>query len=408
MSGGFEVIVPNDKGDWINQRGDTFDNFIALAPETKFDAAAKSFFATYSNGLKTQRDAWAYNFSRDALAVNIQTTIDYYNTHKTTDIDSKKFVWSDLSKSNKLRRLVYKFNAAHIVESTYRPFCREQLYFDERLNDRRGQFPKFFPTGGEDNLLICVSGIGGEKELSAFITNRITDLNALHSGTQCFPLYWYAEPVQGGLFGDNSTRRDGVTDWILRRARELYGNTVTKADIFYYVYGFLHLPKYREKFSSELKKSLPKIFLVDDAQKFWQLSRAGRALADLHLNYERQPAPEGVEVVGAERGNFHVTKLRFASKDDRTILVYNSDVTIRNIPPRSFEYVVNGRSPLEWIIDRYQIKRDKASGLVNDANDWGSEHGNPRYILDLILSCLTVSLRTLDIVDALPEIDFDA
>ena len=408
LSGGFEVIVPNDKGDWINQRGDTFDNFIALAPETKFDAAAKSFFATYSNGLKTQRDAWAYNFSRDALAVNIQTTIDYYNTHKTTDIDSKKFVWSDLSKSNKLRRLVYKFNAAHIVESTYRPFCREQLYFDERLNDRRGQFPKFFPTGGEDNLLICVSGIGGEKELSAFITNRITDLNALHSGTQCFPLYWYAEPVQGGLFGDNSTRRDGVTDWILRRARELYGNTVTKADIFYYVYGFLHLPKYREKFSSELKKSLPKIFLVDDAQKFWQLSRAGRALADLHLNYERQPAPEGVEVVGAERGNFHVTKLRFASKDDRTILVYNSDVTIRNIPPRSFEYVVNGRSPLEWIIDRYQIKRDKASGLVNDANDWGSEHGNPRYILDLILSCLTVSLRTLDIVDALPEIDFDA
>ncbi|MBR1805543.1 MAG: hypothetical protein IJ774_04045, partial [Selenomonadaceae bacterium] len=233
---------------------------------------------------------------------------------------------------------------------------------------------------------------------------------------QCFPLYWYTErkgqvPLNfDGKKNPNPKkafeRRDGVTQWILLRAQDLYGNTVTKADIFYYVYGFLHLPKYREKFSSELKKSLPKIFLVDDAATFWQLSKAGRELADLHLNYERQPAPDGVEVVGD--GDYHVTKLRFPSKDDRTTLIYNDRITIRNIPPRSFEYIVNGRSPLEWIIDRYQVKRDKASGLVNDANAWGIEHGNARYVLDLILSCLTVSLKTLDIVDALPEIDFDA
>ena len=271
---------------------------------------------------------------------------------------------------------------------------------------RRGQMDEFFPHGNDENLLICVSGIGGEKELSAFITNQTIDLNALHSGTQCFPLYWYERSAQGNLFNENLTRRDGVTNFILHRAQENYGEHVTREDIFYYVYGFLHLPAYREKFSAELKKSLPKIFLVDDAETFWALSKAGRSLAAVHLNYESQPPPAGVEVIGAEKNNFSVTKLRFASKSDRTTLIYNSDVTIKNIPPRSFDYVVNGRSPLEWIIDRYQVKTDTASKIVNDPNAWATEHDKPRYILDLILSCLTVSLKTLDIVDALPQVKF--
>ena len=196
-----------------------------------------------------------------------------------------------------------------------------------------------------------------------------------------------------------------MSDWILRRAQEIYGN-VTREDIFYYVYGFLHLPGYREKFAAELKKSLPRIILVDDAQKFWHLSRAGRELAEIHLNYENQP-PAQVEIVGTEQNDFRVQKMRFA-KDDRTTLIYNRHIKIKNIPPRSFDYVVNGRSPLEWLIDRYQVKTDKASGIINDANAWGIEHNNPRYILDLILSCITVSLKTLDIVENLPEIDFDA
>ena len=152
---------------------------------------------------------------------------------------------------------------------------------------------------------------------------------------------------------------------------------------------------------------MPRIILTPDAKKFWQLSRAGRNLAEIHLNYESQPPPEGVEVIGAEKNNFAVKKLRFASKDDRTTLIYNEHITIKNIPPRSFEYVVNGRSPLEWIIDRYQIKTDSASGIVNNPNDWAIEHDNPRYILDLILSSITVSLKTLDIVDSLPIMNFD-
>ena len=215
----FKAITPNERGDWINQRGDLFDTFIPLAPDKKFDGAAESFFVTYSNGLKTQRDAWCYNFSRSALESNMRTTIDYYNTHETTEIDSTKFVWSDLSKSNKNRGIKYFFNDAQIVDAVYRPFCKSNLYYAENLNDRRGQFPKFFPTDGEDNLLICVSGIGGEKNLSVFITDKIIDLNALHSGTQCFPLYWYEAAAQGSLFGRCCTRCDGVSDWIMRNAQ---------------------------------------------------------------------------------------------------------------------------------------------------------------------------------------------
>ena len=174
------------------------------------------------------------------------------------------------------------------VESIYRPFCKEILYYDKYLNHRRYQMPKLFPTGKEENLLICVSGVGSSKDLSAFITNRITDIQFQFNG-QCFPLYWYEEARQGTLgkdFGDDTELRDGISDFIWNRAKLLYGLDVSKEDIFYYVYGFLHLRSYREKFSAELKKSLPRIILTD---KFWELSRAGRQLAEIHLNYESQP-----------------------------------------------------------------------------------------------------------------------
>lgn len=436
LNGGFTQIFPNERCDWINQRGNVFETFIPLHDlqipcgwNSSFEAKNQleisftqkksrndamqipcgwNLFITRSNGLKTQRDAWCYNFSCSELEKNIQTTIDFYNTHEPTEIDPKKITWTRATVQNKNRGRELEFDAKKIVESMYRPFCKANLYYDRALNEMTYQVPKLFPTGDEENLLICVTAASSRGDFSVFITNKITDLAFAVDGVQCFPLYWYERSAQGNLFGENLTRRDGVTDFILRRAQENYGSRVTREDIFYYVYGFLHLPAYREKFSAELKKSLPRIFLVDDAQIFWQLSKAGRELAAVHLNYENQPPPAGVEVIGAEKNNFAVTKLRFASKDDRTTLIYNSDVTIKNIPPRSFEYVVNGRSPLEWIIDRYQVKTDKDSGIVNDPNAWATEHDKPRYILDLILSCLTVSLKTLDIVDGLPQVEFGA
>ena len=250
------------------------------------------------------------------------------------------------------------------------------------------------------------------------IVDKIPDFH-FNGDTQCFPLYWYTErkgQQKLDLDGEKKSsaekifeRHNGVTDWILRRAWELYGVDVTREDIFFYVYGFLHLPGYRKTFANELKKSLPRIFLVADAKKFWALSKAGRALAEIHLNYETQPPAEvQLEIRNEELGIdvFRVKKLKLV--DDRRTLIYNEHITIKNIPPRSFDYVVNGRSPLEWIIDRYQIKTDTASGIVNDANAWGTEHGKARYILDLILSAITVSLKTLAIIDDLPAVDFDA
>ena len=402
LSDEFKLLTPNDKGDWINQRGNLFETFIPLH-ESKNPYIWNFFFAR-SRGLETGRDAWIYNYSREKLGKNVQTTIDFYNSHSPTDFDPKKFVWTSSARQNKNRGLKIDFDAEKFLEGMYRPFCKTNFYFGDALIHRRGQMDSFFPTGYE-NLLICVSGVGGEKELSTIITDKIIDLNALHSGTQCFPLYFYEEARQGTLgkdFGEKMERRDGISDWAMRNAQCVMRNDkITKEDIFYYVYGFLHLRSYREKFSAELKKSLPRIILTD---KFWELSRAGRELAAIHLNYERQPAPDGVEVIGD--GDFRVKKLKLV--DDRKILLYNEHITIKNIPPRSFEYVVNGRSPLEWIIDRYQIKKDKPSGIINDPNAWAAEHGNPRYILDLILSSITVSLKTLDIVENLPEIDFDA
>ncbi|MBQ7477074.1 MAG: DEAD/DEAH box helicase, partial [Selenomonadaceae bacterium] len=402
LSDEFKIITPNDKGDWINQRGNDFENFIPLAPAKKFDATAQSFFSTYSCGLQTNRDAWVYNFSHSELEKNIQLTIDYYNTHTPLDVDPTKITWASSTVSYKNRGQKIIFDSAKIFHGIYRPFCKENVYYDEYLNHRRYQLPKIFPTGNEENFLICVPGIGDSKNFSAFIVNKICDLG-IEGASQCFPLYWYEAAAQGNLFGDSYERRDGVTEFILGRAKILYGLDVTREDIFYYVYGFLHLPAYREKFSAELKKSLPRIFLVEDAKKFWALVKAGRELAEIHLHYEEQEPPAQVEVVGG--GNYRVKKLRFA-KDDRTTLIYNEYITIKNIPLKSFEYVVNGRSPLEWIMDRYQVKVDSASGIENNPNDWCDEHGDEKYILNLILSCITVSMKTLEIVENLPAVEF--
>ncbi|MBQ7706014.1 MAG: DEAD/DEAH box helicase [Selenomonadaceae bacterium] len=400
----FKIIVPNEKGDWINQRGNDFETFLPLAPDKKFDAAAQSFFVVNSNGLNTNRDSWSFNFSKTELEKNIQSTIDFYNNNTSENIDSTKIIWTRATKQNKQRGTKYKFDANKIFETMYRPFCKQNFYYDKNLIEMMYQMKKIFPIGNEENLLICVQS-GENKNISVFIVDKIFERQFQFNG-QCFPLYWYKVADKGGniqLAGmETYTRQDGVTDFILNQARLMYGDAVTKEDIFYYVYGFLHLPSYREKFSADLKKSLPRIFLVNEPRKFWQLAKAGRELAEIHLNYERQPAAN-VEVIQTGE-NYRVEKLRLSK--DKTALIYNEFITIKNIPARAFEYVVNGRSPLEWIIDRYQIKTDKASGITNNPNDWCDEHNKPRYILDLILSCITVSLKTLDIVENLPSVDF--
>ncbi len=203
-------------------------------------------------------------------------------------------------------------------------------------------------------------------------------------------------------------RRDGVSDFILERARKQYdAKNITKEDIFFYVYGFLHSPEYRETFSNDLKKMLPRIPLVDDVRDFWSFSKSGRELAELHLNYEQVPRYEGVNVIGEDTGFFKVEKMRFPKKDQKDTIIYNSKISIQNIPSEAYEYVVNGKSAIEWVMERYQITTHKESQITNDPNDWSEEVGNPRYILDLILSVINVSVQTVEIVKNLPKLKFD-
>ena len=187
----------------------------------------------------------------------------------------------------------------------------------------------------------------------------------------------------------------------------MYGKTVGKEDIFYYVYGFLHSPEYRELFANDLKKMLPRLPLVEDVRDFWKFSKAGRALAELHLNYESVAPCDEVVVTGADSSFFTVEKMRYPKKDQKDTIHYNSKITITNIPAKAYDYVVNGKSAIDWIMERYAVTTHKDSGIKNDPNDWADEVANPRYILDLLLSVINVSVQTVDIVNDLPKVKFE-
>lgn len=441
----WKTLKPNEHGDWISLRNDLFGTFIPLALEKKFDLKNQSFFITNSNGVKTNRDAWSYNSSQEGLKINISNSIDYYNTQVDgfqkakilnpdlipedfIDFDKTKFAWDysqkvDIGKSRK-----YTFNKSSINNSIYRPFFKQKFYFDRDLINRVYQIPKMFPNTTLRNKIVCVSGVGVTKDFSTIIADTIPDLELIGK-SQCFPLYYYEErKVQQRTLFDNADgegdyiRRDGVSDFILERAKKQYGKNVTKEDIFYYVYGFLHSPEYRTKFANDLKKMLPRLPLVEDVRDFWAFSKAGRKLADLHINYESVPPYEGVVVNGAtsvserctelaevalEDTVYRVEKMRFPKKDQKDTIIYNSCITITNIPPDAYNYVVNGKSAIEWIMERYQVTTHKDSGIKNNPNDWATEVGNPLYILDLLLSIINVSMQTNEIVRGLPRVEFE-
>lgn len=424
----WKTIKPNEHGDWLNQRNDLFGTFIAIGD--KGDESQEAFFKpVYSNGLKTQRDAWCYNSSESGLRKNIKKHLDFYNKQRLAFSreqhekpapnvktflarDTKSISWTWALEADVMNGKHHKLEHGDIVRANYRPFFKQHLYFSRALNERVYQIPKLFPSDKVENLAICVSAPGGNKELSALISNCIPDLH-FNGDTQVFPLYFYEERAKNSpsLFDDAAEseyiRRDGVSDFILERARKMYGKNVSKEDIFYYVYGILHSNDYRTTFSNDLKKMLPRIPLVEDVRDFWKFSKSGRVLADIHIGYEDVPSLEEVQVIGADSEFFRVEKMRFPEKGQKDSIIFNSRITISGIPAKAYEYVVNGKSAIEWIMERYQVKVDKASGIKNDPNDWAEEVDNPRYILDLLLGIISLSVQTVDIVNGLPELNFE-
>lgn len=418
MSKGFvqKVLQPNNAGDWLNQRSETFNKYIMLYSKNNTEDKA---FNICIPGIVTSRDYWVYNFSKKQCYKNVEKLTSNFNkvcNELDNEIEYNKK--ENISWSVKLRnllknkcKLVISYRA--ISSGLYRPYCEQFIYYDKDLIERPSKFSSLIC---QPNLFILVSGTGNNKDFSVLITDLLPDFQCQFN-TQCFPLYWYEEKkeeVMADIFAmvdepkeKEYIRHDGVTDYILQEAREKYRtNAITKEDIFYYVYGFLHSEDYRKQFAADLKKMLPRLPLVDNAVDFKAFSEAGRKLAELHLNYEKHPKPEQV-IVERNADNYIVDKMKFKSKQDKSVIIYNNHITIKNIPLEAYDYVVNGRSAIEWIMERYQVKIDKASEIKNDPNDWAKEHNDPTYILDLLLSVITVSIETMKIVKDLPKVKFE-
>ncbi len=330
---------------------------------------------------------------------------------------STKIKWDGSLEDNFKRGLIITFDERCAICSNYRPYSKRWFYKDGSVINRMYQMPRIYPDNA-DNMTICVASIGDKKPFSCLITNTHTDLH--FTGTsQCFPLYWYEDRneirrsnKQASLFEDDRNdliRHDGISDYALSEARKRYGDVVSKQDIFYYIYGYLHSQDYRDAFADDLRLSLPRIGFVDSKEDFDAFADAGRRLADLHLNYEHAEKCGSVkidtdvpmEVLLSDESLLRVTKMKLIP--DERKLVYNQHVTIGDIPEDAFRYIVNGRSALGWIVNQYQYSVDKESGIVNDPN----EYAGPKYIFDLVLSIITVSVETMRIVDSLPRLSFE-
>ncbi|MCK9255375.1 MAG: helicase, partial [Bacteroidales bacterium] len=380
-----------------------------------------------SNGVVSSRDAWVYNSSKKVITNNLMRMIQFYEMQREKygqnldkiENNPKEISWSVNLKRDFKKGIKHSFSEGFISNALYRPFFKQRIYFERSFLERPGYNDTFFPISKNENLLIGIPGLGSNKGFFPLITNSAFDFQTLMNGL-IFPLYHFEERQinNPGLFdaaGESEyIRRDGVSDFILERAKKIYGKNVSKEDIFYYVYGFLHSEDYRRTFANDLKKMLPRLPLVDDVRDFWKFSNAGRKLADLHLYYEDLPAYEGVELSGDSQEDFQlnpdlykVQKMRFPKKDQKDKIIYNSKIVLSNIPEKAYEYIVNGKSAIEWIMERYQVSTDKKSGITNDPNDWAKEQDKPRYILDLLLSIINLSMQTVDIVAGLPKIEFE-
>lgn len=442
---GWRAITPDAHGDWLRQRDDSFGEFMVLGDKKD---GGPAIFDNFSLGVVTNRDAWAYSSSKQAVVDQMTRMIAFYNREVKRfdavhaglsskaraeqvdgfiDADPTSISWTRSLKQELVKGRIFAFDADCVVPSLYRPFTKQWLYFNRRFNEMVYLMPRIFPDAAAKNLVICASAPGEKVPFSTFISATVPSLHMVDiEGSQCFPLYLYdevaqanADAQQSGLFDQPAAltarkRREAITDAGLAHFAESYpGEAISKEDLFYYIYGLLHSPDYRERYADNLAKELPRIPRVKTAADLWAFSEAGRALANLHLNYETVPMYAGAKLDTSNKklgdADYRVEKMKVPKNGggkDLTRLVYNAHITVTGIPPEAYDYVVNGKPALDWVIDRQCVKTDKASGIVNDANNWATETmHNPKYPLELFLRVITVSLETMKIVRALPKLD---
>ncbi len=410
----FVRIVPNQKGDWINQRGDDFDKLLPLKSEKK----EQGVFMINATGVATNREFWAYNFSKKTLKDSMQRCIDAYNedlarfqkdefikkcedknlkksdyykelSDKDISIDTTKIAWSANLKNHFIRNeKLADFDENKVRIASTSPFSKQYLYFDNAWNERQSQFPKIFPKKESENILITTTkGIFG-----AFICDGITDLHFI-GDTSAFPLYFYQS---------NGQRECAISDFALSECEKILGVGVEKEEIFCYIYALFHHKGFVEKYKFELCKEAPRISISKD---FKALADLGRKLAYLHLNYENGELYKEVEFQAlADMNDDEMYKVKqiIKSKDGAT-LHYNANISLKNIPPKAYSYKINGRSAIDIFIDRYQIKQDKASLISNNPNDFRGG----KYIYELLCRLIVLCLKSVDMIEEISEMGFE-
>ncbi len=398
-------IKPDSGNNWLNEgTHDEYETFVPLGSKsTKGEESCEAVFRLFSPGIVTARDPWAYGFVQESVAANLKRLLTTYaseldryrralsnNEEYSFCLDETKIKWTDRAMGALQSGRDLSFDADKLRCSHYRPFTKQILYFDDLLNQRRYQQHHFFPTceSERQNVMVAVTA----HDQVPFSVQAMSDLACSDVGGrpgQCFPFYTYDE--------DGSNRRENITDWALEKFRKHYNDpSITKWDIFHYTYALLHSPEYRERYAANLKRELPRIPYAPDFRAF---ATAGKRLAELHVNYEQQPEYplERIETPNAKL-TFRVEKMRLGR--DKSSLFYNDFLTLSGIPPETYEYRLGNRSALEWVIDQYQVSTDKRSGITNDPN----REDDPEYILRLVGQVIHVSLETVKIVKALPEL----
>ena len=405
----WQQITPDSRYTWFTEGLHAeFDTFLPIgSKEAKNTKGGETIFNLYSLGVATNRDILAYSFNLELLQEQVLTFTEIYNTtvdrkrrhnpkvpvESFIDTTDPRIKWTRQVKASLKKLQPSTYEESHFRTGLYRPFCQKYLYFDNFWNEERSQQYRIFPTPETEteNRVICVPSMGGRANFWCYLTTIIPNLTITSiDGNQCFPFYTYDE--------DGTNRQENITDWALTEFRTHYGDaTITKWDIFHYNYGLLHHPTYREKYQMNLKRDLPHIPFAED---FWGFANAGAALADLHVNYESAPKYDELKYIETPGMpiDWRVEKMRLSK--DKTQLKYNDFLMLDGIPAEAFGYRLGTRSALEWVVDQYRVKVDKRSGIRNDPN----RADQPQYIVDLIGRVISVSLRTVEIVDGLPAL----
>nr|MCU0499195.1 DNA helicase [Anaerolineae bacterium] len=404
----WRMLTPDQRFTWLVEENKTeFFSFLPIGDKDTKGTENKAIFSTYSLGISTNRDSTIYDFSADALIEKMMRFIEEYNIEidrykragKPRNIDNfvryDRIKWDGTLKTRMSEgKYVENSSFANVRVVIYRPFTKQLVYLDKILINSIYLQNYFFGSTNQENenFSIVLTGSGSEKPFMTLMLKNIADLHTVGAGaaSQCFPFYTYDK--------DGSNRRENITDWALKQFQDHYrDSTITKWDIFYYVYGILHHPAYREKYADNLKRDLPRIPYLAD---FRSVSAIGSQLAQLHLNYESIP-PYSLEYVWKPDRpvSYRVERLRLSK--DRDAITVNDSLTLRGIPSAAFDYRLGNRSALEWIIYQYQVKKDDRSGIVSDPNQYSDD---PQYIVKLIGRVTQVSVDTLRLITQLPEL----